>query len=57
MKIMGKERLVKSTCSVIIEGNRRERPQSRWRDEVEELLIERGWIEREGIVLVRDREV
>ena len=36
---------------------RRGRPQRRWRDEVKVFLMGRMLSEREGIVMVRDREV
>ena len=38
-------------------GNREGgRPQRRWRDEVKELLMEKGLSERERLVLARERE-
>ena len=36
--------------------NGRGRPQRRWRDEVKELLMGSGLSEREGMLLVRERE-
>ena len=54
---IGEERLVKRVSRTNVEGNRGiGRPQRRWRDEVKELLTERGLSEREGNALARDRE-
>ena len=40
-----------------LEGNRgRGRPQRKWRDEVQDLLLGRRLSEREGLMLARDRD-
>ena len=55
---MREERSVKRVYPVTVKCNRRRRkPQKRWRDEVLELLMEKGFREREERVLARDREV
>ena len=54
---MGEERLVKRVYHANVDGNRgRGRPQKKWRDEVKDLLLERGLSEREGMMLARDRD-
>ena len=54
---MGEERLVKRVYQGNVKGNRgRWRPHRRWRNEVKDLLLGRGLSEREGIILVRDRD-
>ena len=56
VKVIGKEKMVKRGHQASVEIKRgRGRPQSRWRDEVKELLMRRGLSEREGMVLPRDR--
>ena len=54
---MGEERLVKRVHQANVGGSRgKGRPQRGWRDEVKDLLLERGLSEREGMMLARDRD-